>query len=148
MLLSPFLAVGASILLQSATAAADEIKPTTNSLPQSPAAVTTEEVVVSRIYDATVIGEPMAVGKDKRKVWEKLMNARVVYLGEAEQVPVKDDKELELQIVKNLKKRCVGSERAISLALEAFPCNLQDQLDQYMDRRLQFCILIVSKLFC
>ncbi|KAJ4720148.1 protein RETICULATA-RELATED 5, chloroplastic-like [Melia azedarach] len=108
-LLSPFLAVGASILLQSATAAADEIKPTTNSLPQSPAAVTTEEVVVSRIYDATVIGEPMAVGKDKRKVWEKLMNARVVYLGEAEQVPVKDDKELELQI---------------------------DQLDQYMDRRI------------
>jgi hypothetical protein len=41
------------------------------------------------------------------------MNARVVYLGEAEQVPVRDDKELELEIVKNLHKH-------LSLAIEAF----------------------------
>lgn len=92
-------------------------------------------MVVSRIYDATVIGEPLAVGKDKRKVWEKLMNARVVYLGEAEQVPVRDDRELELEIVKNLRKRCIESERTITLALEAFPSDLQDQLNQYMDKR-------------
>lgn len=99
-----------------------------------------DDVVVSRIYDAAVIGEPVAVGKDKRKVWEKLMNARVVYLGEAEHVPVRDDKELELEIVKNLRKRCVESEsdRSISMALEAFPCDLQEQLNQYMDKRFSF----------
>lgn len=141
MFLSPLIAVGASILLQSATASADETQPsppaqpTTSPVPQNPEAVKEEEVVVSRIYDATVIGEPLAVGKDKRKVWEKLMNARVVYLGEAEQVPVRDDRELELQIVKNLRKRCVESERTITLALEAFPSDLQDQLNQYTDKR-------------
>lgn len=97
-----------------------------------------DDAVVSRIYDAVVIGEPMAVGKDKRKVWEKLLNARVVYLGEAEHVPVRDDKELELEIVKNLRKRCDESDRSISLALEAFPCDLQDQLNQYMDKRYSF----------
>lgn len=97
-----------------------------------------DDAVVSRIYDAAVIGEPMAVGKDKRKVWEKLLNARVVYLGEAEHVPVRDDKELELEIVKNLRKRCDESDRSISLALEAFPCDLQDQLNQYMDKRYSF----------
>ncbi|KAL9418678.1 hypothetical protein AB3S75_036600 [Citrus x aurantiifolia] len=140
--LSPLIAVGASILLQSATASADETQPsppaqpTTSPVPQNPEAVKEEEVVVSRIYDATVIGEPLAVGKDKRKVWEKLMNARVVYLGEAEQVPVRDDRELELQIVKNLRKRCVESERTITLALEAFPSDLQDQLNQYTDKRI------------
>lgn len=139
--LSPLIAVGASILLQSATASADETQPsppaqpTTSTMPQIPETVKAEEVVVSRIYDATVIGEPLAVGKDKRKVWEKLMNARVVYLGEAEQVPVRDDRELELQIVKNLRKRCVESERTITLALEAFPSDLQDQLNQYTDKR-------------
>jgi hypothetical protein len=48
------------------------------------------------------------------------MNARVVYLGEAEQVPVRDDKELELEIVKNLHKRCVDIDKRLSLAIEAF----------------------------
>ncbi|EFH48627.1 hypothetical protein ARALYDRAFT_911070 [Arabidopsis lyrata subsp. lyrata] len=52
------------------------------------------------------------------------MNARAVYLGEAGQVPTKDDKELELEIVRNLRKRCVESERQISVALEAFPFDL------------------------
>lgn len=95
-----------------------------------------EEVISSRIYDATVIGEPMAVGKDKRKVWEKIMNGRIVYLGEAEQVPIKDDKELELEIVKNLKKQCDEREKSISLAMEAFPCDLQRLLNEYLDKRI------------
>lgn len=95
-----------------------------------------EEVISSRIYDATVIGEPMAVGKDKRRVWDKMMNGRIVYLGEAEQVPIKDDKELELEIVKNLKKRCDEREKSISLAMEAFPCDSQSLLDQYLDKSL------------
>lgn len=92
--------------------------------------------MAARIYDATAIGEPLAVGKDKKKIWEKLMNARVVYLGEAEQVPIRDDKELELQIVKSLKKRCVEGERELTLAIEAFPCDLQEQLNQYIDQRI------------
>ncbi|KAL0299343.1 UNVERIFIED_CONTAM: protein RETICULATA-RELATED 6, chloroplastic [Sesamum radiatum] len=94
-----------------------------------------EEVINSRIYDATVIGEPMALGKDKKKVWEKMMDAEIVYLGEAEQVPIRDDKELELEIVKIL-RRCVEAERPMSLALEAFPCGLQEQLNQYMEKRI------------
>ncbi|KAI3458482.1 hypothetical protein Pfo_015145 [Paulownia fortunei] len=151
-LITPFLAVGAYAFL-SAVAKADE-KPALEGEAQTPqpqppeqAAVCSpdevdadpaekDEVINSRIYDATVIGEPMALGKDKRKVWEKMMDARIVYLGEAEQVPVRDDKELELEIVRNLRKRCVEAERPISLALEAFPCNLQEQLNQYMDKRI------------
>ncbi|KAG7558042.1 hem-binding uptake Tiki superfamily ChaN [Arabidopsis suecica] len=70
------------------------------------------------------------------KKLQKLMNARAVYLGEAEQVPTKDDKELELEIVRNLRKRCVESQRQISVALEAFPFDFQDQLNQYMDKRI------------
>ncbi|KAL5799707.1 hypothetical protein ACOSQ3_032799 [Xanthoceras sorbifolium] len=149
-LLPPLVAVGASILLQSAAASSlaaadDNNKSSSNKEPppssttqSSPAAeaAPAEEVVASRIYDATVIGEPLAVGKDKRKVWEKVMNARVVYLGEAEQVPIKDDREVELEIFKNLRKRCVENERPISLALEAFPCDLQEQLNQYIDKRI------------
>lgn len=94
-----------------------------------------DDIIVSRIYDATMIGEPTAVGKDKSKVWEKLMNARIVYLGEAEHVPIRDDKDLELEIVRHLTKRCTESDRPISLALEAFPCDMQEQLNQYMDKR-------------
>ncbi|KAK6156055.1 hypothetical protein DH2020_010303 [Rehmannia glutinosa] len=149
-LITPFLAAGA-YAFRSAVARADE-KPALEGeaqtpLPQQLAAVSSpdevdadpaakDEVINSRIYDATVIGEPMALGKDKRKVWEKMMDARIVYLGEAEQVPVRDDKELELEIVRNLTKKCVEAERPISLALEAFPCNLQEQLNQYMDKRI------------
>lgn len=76
------------------------------------------------------------MGKDKSKAWEKVMNARVVYLGEAEQVPIRDDKELELEIVKNLRRRCLESNRPISLALEAFPCDIQEQLNLFMDGRI------------
>lgn len=90
---------------------------------------------MSRVYDATSIGEPQAMGKDKKRVWEKLMGARVVYLGEAELVPDKDDRDLELEIVKRLRTRCLEKERPIAVALESFPCNLQEQLDQFMDGR-------------
>lgn len=142
MLVTPLIAVGACVL-KSAVARADEKLPesvgtTTAVPPVVKVEEKKEEVINSRIYDASVIGEPMAMGKDKAKVWEKLMNARVVYLGEAEQVPIRDDKELELEIVKNLRRRCLEAERTISLALEAFPCNLQGQLNQYMDKRFNF----------
>lgn len=144
-LLMPLLTIGVCSL-RSAIARADEKPPestpqplsnTVESPPTDPV-VKAEEVINSRIYDATVIGEPLALGKDKKKVWEKLMNARVVYLGEAEQVPTRDDKELELEIVKNLRKRCAEADRSISLALEAFPSNVQEQLNQYLAKRLEF----------
>lgn len=151
-LATPFLAVGA-YAFRAALAKAED-KPALEGEAQTPqppheAAVSSpdevdgdpaakDEVINSRIYDATVIGEPMALGKDKSKVWEKMMDARVVYLGEAEQVPVPDDKELELEIVRSLRKRCVEAERTISLALEAFPCNLQEQINQYMNKRCHF----------
>lgn len=143
----PLIAIGARFL-QSAVVRAEEKSPesvtpvletvTSPSPLASPQASTLEkeEAITSRIYDATVIGEPLAVGKDKSKVWEKIMNARVVYLGEAEQVPIRDDKELELEIVKNLKRRCAESERILSLALEAFPSDLQEHLNQYIDKKI------------
>lgn len=140
-IVAPLIAIGASVL-KSAVARADEKSPesvaSATSTPATQAVVAVEkkeEVITSRIYDASAIGEPMALGKDKTKVWEKLMNARIVYLGEAEQVPIRDDKELELEILKNLRKKCFEVERSISLALEAFPCNLQDQLDKFVDGR-------------
>lgn len=150
-LLMPLLTIGVCAL-RSAVARADDKPPentpqpqvTTVEAPPPDPVVKAEEVINSRIYDATVIGEPLALGKDKKKIWEKLMNARVVYLGEAEQVPTQDDKELELEIVKNLRKRCAEAERSISLALEAFPSNLQEQLNQYLARRLELSSSISS----
>ncbi|WCJ19965.1 hypothetical protein M5689_002233 [Euphorbia peplus] len=149
LLSTSILALGASVLQSAASKAEDVSKPPQASIsppspppppPQEAAAIKIPEAasvdISSRIYDATAIGEPMAVGKDKRKVWEKLMNARIVYLGESEQVPVKDDKELELEIVKNLRKRCVESEKSISVAMEAFPCDFQSRLNEYMDRTI------------
>lgn len=139
-LLASSLALGAWFL-QSATASGEDAPPpqqqqkVTEAVPRDEEKEKKEDAITSRIYDATVIGEPMAIGKDKGKVWEKVMNARIVYLGEAEQVPIGDDKDLELEIVKNLKKRCAEIERPMSLALEAFPSDLQDQLNQYMDKR-------------
>ncbi|GER30403.1 hypothetical protein STAS_06339 [Striga asiatica] len=149
-LITPFLAAGA-YALRSAVARAEE-RPemeshmearqapkqsalSSDGAAESPEAAK-EEVVNSRIYDATVIGEPMALGKDKSKVWEKMMDARIVYLGEAEQVPIRDDKDLELEIVRNLRKRCVNAKRHLSLAMEAFPCDLQEQLNRFMDKRI------------
>lgn len=147
-LVTPLLAA-AAVSLQPAVLRAAEEKSLSTTGPPPPAAPAPaatvpaavpavekkEEVISSRIYDATVIGEPMAVGKDKSKVWEKMMNARIVHLGEAEQVPIKDDKELELEIVRNLRRRCVEGKRPISVALEAFPCDLQELLNQFIDKR-------------
>ncbi|KAG2730566.1 hypothetical protein I3760_01G300000 [Carya illinoinensis] len=138
-LLAPLL-TACGWVLRSALARAED-KPQDSSTPEkspvSPTAVEKkDDIIVSRIYDATMIGEPTAVGKDKSKVWEKLMNARIVYLGEAEHVPIRDDKDLELEIVRHLTKRCTESDRPISLALEAFPCDMQEQLNQYMDKRM------------
>lgn len=45
----------------------------------------------SRVYDASVLGEPVALS-GKAKVWPKLLGARVVYLGEAERVHDPSDK--------------------------------------------------------
>ncbi|KAG5125424.1 hypothetical protein JHK82_032161 [Glycine max] len=141
-LMTPFLVAGASILLSAATARADEKAAESAPAPapaapeEPPKKKEEEEVITSRIYDATVIGEPLAIGKEKGKIWEKLMNARVVYLGEAEQVPVRDDRELELEIVKNLHRRCLVKEKRLSLALEVFPANLQEPLNQYMDKKI------------
>ncbi|KAL9230231.1 hypothetical protein vseg_005611 [Gypsophila vaccaria] len=143
---TPLLAVGAG-LLRSAVVRADDKAPAkspANSTPENavtasaPSVEATEKVeeAAARIYDATVIGEPLAVGKERSKVWEKVMNARVLYLGEAEQVPTRDDKVLEVEIVRNLRRRCLESERSVSVALEAFPCDLQEQLNQFMDGRI------------
>lgn len=149
-LITPLLAaVGAYALQFSAVAKAEETTPR----PPPSAAEAKEGAISSRIYDATAIGEPLALGKEKRKAWEKMMNARIVYLGEAEQVPTRDDKEVELEIVKNLRKRCVQVERPISLALEAIPSDLQEQLNGYMDGRFYFScptrklimVLIINK---
>lgn len=148
--MTPFLVAGASILLSAATATARADEKAAESAPapaapeEPPKKKEEEEVITSRIYDATVIGEPLAIGKEKGKIWEKLMNARVVYLGEAEQVPVRDDRELELEIVKNLHRRCLEKEKLLSLALEVFPANIQEPLNQYMDKKYNnaFQILI------
>jgi hypothetical protein len=51
-----------------------------------------KNIRASRVYDATVLGEPVPVGGEKGRVWRKLLAARVVYLGEAERVPDPDDK--------------------------------------------------------
>lgn len=154
-LAAPFLAAGASFLLSAAATRAEEkatttpVEDATGLKPEEPKKKEEEEVITSRIYDATAIGEPLAIGKEKGKVWEKVMNARVVYLGEAEQVPVRDDKELELEIVRNLHRRCVEREKRLSLALEAFPSNLQEPLNQYMDKKyaFQFCHFILISLY-
>ncbi|KAH7654004.1 Protein RETICULATA-related protein [Dioscorea alata] len=143
-LLLPSLAAAAGLLHSIAAARAEEKPPQP---PSDTAVVDTREekkekseegeaAIVSRVYDATVIGEPLAVGKDKRRVWEKLMGARIVYLGEAELVPDRDDRVLELEILKNLRSRCLEQQRPISVALEAFPCDLQEQLNQFMDGRI------------
>jgi hypothetical protein len=99
---------------------------------------------MSRVYDATVLGEPEALAGDARgRVWEKLAAARVVYLGEAELEPDPDDRALELEIVRGLAGRCGDAGRGLALALEAFPCDLQQQLDQFMDGRFGAVLLLL-----
>uniref|UniRef100_A0ACD5T9U4 Uncharacterized protein n=1 Tax=Avena sativa TaxID=4498 RepID=A0ACD5T9U4_AVESA len=150
LLLVPSLAAASTVLrpLQSAAAADEAVSPTPP--PESPTPAPPppaeqkqpDESPLSRVYDATVIGEPQAVGKEARaRVWDKLAAAKVVYLGEAELVPDPDDRVLELEIVKKLAGRCKETERGLALALEAFPCDLQQQLDQFMSGRIDGGIL-------
>ncbi|KAK1667470.1 hypothetical protein QYE76_055629 [Lolium multiflorum] len=144
LLLIPSLAAASTAIqyLPLAASAADDENPATPPppapAPAPPPAAEPEGEALSRMYDATVIGEPQAVGKDARaRVWEKLMAARVVYLGEAELVPDRDDRVLELEIVRKLAARCADAGRSLSLSLEAFPCDLQEQLGQFMDGRIE-----------
>jgi hypothetical protein len=51
-------------------------------------------------------------------------------------VPDRDDSVLELGIVRKLTTSCAKAGRSISLALEAFPCDIQEQLNRFMDGRL------------
>ncbi|CAL4908679.1 unnamed protein product [Urochloa decumbens] len=89
-----------------------------------------------------VAEETEALAGDARgRVWEKLAAARVVYLGEAELEPDPDDRALEFEIVRGLAGRCADAGRGLALALEAFPCDLQQQLDQFMDGRIDGKIL-------
>lgn len=147
----PSLAAASAVLrpLPSAATEADDTEspaphppPTEESLSPQPAADAAEtkpeasESAMSRVYDATVLGEPEALAGDARgRVWEKLAAARVVYLGEAELEPDPDDRVVELEIVRGLAGRCADAGRGLALALEAFPCDLQQQLDQFMDGR-------------
>ncbi|KAI8000419.1 hypothetical protein LOK49_LG09G02486 [Camellia lanceoleosa] len=87
--------------------------PKTVTATATPPMAKAEDTISLKIYDAMVIREPMALGKDKRKVWDKLMNAKVVYLGEARQVPIADNKVLELEIVKNFEKEMFGGRTTI-----------------------------------
>ena len=101
------------------------------------------ESPMSRVYDATILGEPEALAGDARgRVWEKMAAARVVYLGEAELETDPDDRALELEIVRGLAGRCGDAGRSLALALEAFPCDLQQQLDQFMDGRCGAVLLL------
>uniref|UniRef100_K3Z5A9 Haem-binding uptake Tiki superfamily ChaN domain-containing protein n=1 Tax=Setaria italica TaxID=4555 RepID=K3Z5A9_SETIT len=159
LLLAPSLAAASAVLrtLPSAAAESDDADtpsstpaPPTDELP-SPSPETEaeveaqpepEELPMSRVYDATVLGEPEALAGDARgRVWEKLAAARVVYLGEAELEPDPDDRALELEVVRGLSGRCADAGRGLALALEAFPCDLQQQLDQFMDGRIDGRIL-------
>jgi len=144
LILVPSLVAASTVLhslpLAASAEAGDEkpVPPPPAPAPAPAAPAPADEPALSRVYDATVIGEPQAVGKDaRRRVWEKLMAARVVYLGEAELVPDRDDRVLELEIVRKLAAGCAEAGRSISLAFEAFPCDLQEQLNRFMDGRLR-----------
>ncbi|KAL6610370.1 hypothetical protein ACP70R_040339 [Stipagrostis hirtigluma subsp. patula] len=151
LLLVPSLAAASAIFRPLPSAAAGEEEDADAPAPQtdessSPAPPDVEEPddsAMSRVYDATVLGEPEAMsGSDaRRRVWEKLAAARVVYLGEAELQPDPDDRALELEIVRGLAGRTAEAGRGLALALEAFPCDLQQQLDQFMDGRIDGSIL-------
>ena len=91
-------AMGAAVALESglaqSSAAAEEMKrgrwPLAD-LAANPAVAAIEKAKEFRVYEASVLGEPVPVG-DKSRVWTKLLGARVIYLGEAERVPDPTDK--------------------------------------------------------
>lgn len=131
------IAIVASLVLSSAVSADEKVEMAPEAF-EDKEKVKDEDASASRIYDATTIGEPLAVGKGRNKVWEKLLGAKVVYLGEAETVPDRDDRVLELDIVRNLRNKCFEQKRPISLALEVFPLNLQNQLNLFMSKKYFF----------
>ncbi|PUZ65550.1 hypothetical protein GQ55_3G232800 [Panicum hallii var. hallii] len=158
LLIGPSLAAASAVLrtLPSAAAESDDAdtpstpappddelpSPSTQPTAEAEAQPEPDESPMSRVYDATVLGEPEALAGDARgRVWEKLAAARVVYLGEAELEPDPDDRALELEIVRGLAGRCADAGRGLALALEVFPCDLQQQLDQFMDGRIDGRIL-------
>ena len=164
LLFVPSLAAASAVLrpLPSAATEADDAEtpaphpsPTEEPLSPQPAAEAEaetkpepDESAMSRVYDATVLGEPEALAEDARgRVWEKLAAARVVYLGEAELQPDPDDRVVELEIVRGLAGRCADAGRGLALALEAFPCDLQQQLDQFMDGRCGAVLLLRFTLY-
>ena len=91
-------ALGAAVALESglaqSSAAAEEMKrgrwPLAD-LAANPAVAAIEKAKEFRVYEASVLGEPVPVG-DKSRVWTKLLGARVIYLGEAERAPDPTDK--------------------------------------------------------
>eukprot|EP00897_Mesotaenium_endlicherianum_P004665 jgi/Mesen1/4226/ME000022S03518 len=101
----------------------------------NPALLLAERAKESRVYDATKVGEPVPL-KDKGKVIQKLLAARVVYLGEAEKVPDPTDKVVELEIVKKLRDECFAQGRPVTVGLSALPRPLQPQLNLYQDGRM------------
>ena len=161
-LLVPSITAASAVLRTLPSAAADSDDADTPSTPAppdelpSPSTQLTAEAEVeaeaepnespmSRVYDATVLGEPEALAGDARgRVWEKMAAARVVYLGEAELETDPDDRALELEIVRGLAGRCGDAGRSLALALEAFPCDLQQQLDQFMDGRCGAVLLLFT----
>lgn len=44
---------------------------------------------------------------------------------------------LELEIVGTLREKCLGQQRAVVVALDAFPLPLQPQLDEYVNEKYQ-----------
>ncbi|GJP34563.1 hypothetical protein CLOM_g18996 [Closterium sp. NIES-68] len=89
----------------------------------------------TRVYDATTVGEPALVG-DKAKAWEKLLAAKVVYLGEAEVVRDPTDKVVALEILRTLRDESFAAGRPVTLALSAFPRSMQPLLDKFIAGRL------------
>ncbi|KAF2594139.1 hypothetical protein F2Q70_00043944 [Brassica cretica] len=81
LLAPPFLSAAASLFLKPSLSLASEenssatvtspaepaTPPVVTPPPPPPTSVNKEETITSRIYDATAIGEPMAMGKDKKK---------------------------------------------------------------------------------
>ncbi|CAH8263076.1 unnamed protein product [Arabidopsis lyrata] len=134
----------ASRLLRSSSSSRSTLALSASSSPSASSSLSfAVSASLSRLFSTSLFFISQSVCKRKPRKFQallkklqKLMNARAVYLGEAEQVPTKDDKELELEIVRNLRKRCVESQRQISVAVEAFPLEFQDQLNQYMDKRI------------
>ncbi|CAI7755505.1 unnamed protein product [Closterium sp. NIES-53] len=89
----------------------------------------------TRVYDATTVGEPALVG-DKTKAWERLLAAKVVYLGEAEVVRDPTDKAVALEILRKLRDESFAAGRPVTLALSAFPRSMQPLLDKFIGGRL------------